>query len=260
VVLVSRWRRSLPFTAADGLPILVYHKVGDYPPGAPAKGHYVAPGLFRAHVEFLHRSGYRAVGLAEVVRHLRGEAPGVERPLAITFDDGYDCLYRQALPVLQEFSFTATVFMVAGCIGGINEWDANRTMVAEPMLTAEHLVELARCGIEIGSHGMTHDRLTGLADGKLRAALRDSKRKLEDLTGRAVTAVAYPYGDHNEKVRGAAAECGYVVGCGTARGVNRPGDDPFALKRVNIRRLSYLPLFARKLRLAYLVTRLRPTP
>jgi len=257
VNLTSLWGGSLPFTAADGLPVLMYHKVADYPQGAPVKSHYVAPALFRTHLSFLWRNDYRAVDGTGVLGCTQGEVPAVGRPLAITFDDGYDCLYHEAFPVLQEFGFPAIVFVVSGRIGGVNDWELHHTMVFESMLTRPHIVEMARAGIEIGSHGMAHEHLLRLSDGKLRAALRDSKAALEDLTGRRVTALSYPFGEHDERVRAAAAEAGYTSGYSTQRGVNRAGTDPFLLKRINVRRYAYLPLFSRKLRLAYLMS---PSP
>lgn len=252
VDLTSRFRRGRAFSFADGLPVLLYHKVGRYPAGAPVKSQYVSPALFRAQMAFLHRSGYRAIGSAQVVRYAQGEALAVERPLAITFDDGYDCVYHHALPVLAEFGFTAILFMLAGSVGGVNDWEPN-LVTPEPMLTADHLAALSRAGVEIGSHGMTHQRLTRLPPAELRGALEDSRKKLEDLAGREVMALSYPYGEHNQGVRAATAEAGYDSGYGTERGVVRVGCDPFSLKRVNIRRYSFLPLFARKLRLAYLM-------
>jgi len=229
----------------------MYHKVGAYQPGAAIKAHYVPPALFRSHLSFLAAAGYRAVGVSDITRYLAGERLAVERPIAITFDDGYDCVYTQAFPALQEFGFRAIVFVLAGHIGGVNDWEAQRAMVAEPMLTSEHMAEMACAGVEFGSHGIQHRRMTRLEPAQLRDDLLTSKRILEDLTGRPVTAVAYPHGDHNDRVRTLAAETGYAAGCTVERGVNRPGADPFALKRINIRRYNYLPLFRLKLRRAY---------
>lgn len=218
------------------------------------KAQYVSLALFRAQMAFLHRHGYRTVPLADVLRYLGGETLNVERPVVITFDDGYDCVYHNAFPVLQRLGFGATIFVLVGSVGGVNDWEAQRTLAVEPMLSAEHIVEMASAGVEIGSHCMAHQRLTRLPPAELRATLGDSKQWLEDLMGREVSAVAYPFGDHNQAVRAAAAEAGYVLGCSTERGVNRAGADPFALKRVNIRRYTFVPLFARKLRLAYLAS------
>ncbi len=264
--LLSPWWRRLAAggqkAADDRLPILLYHKVGEYTPGAAAKAHYVAPAQFRAHMSLLAAWGCETVGSDDIVRHVggaprgegappTGEAIGIGRPIAITFDDGYECVYSQAYPVLKELGLRALVFVVVGNIGGINDWERPRPAVAEPLLTAAHIAELAAAGIEFGSHGMQHQAMTRLEPAHLGADLAQSKRMLENITGKAVRVVAYPYGDHNERVRAAAAAAGYLAGCTTERGVNLPGADPFALKRINIRRYNYLPLFALKLRRAY---------
>lgn len=252
--LTSLWSGGLSFTAADGLPVLLYHKIGAYRQGAAMKAQYVSPALFRAQMSLLCRSGYRSVGLDDVLRYLQGGPLDVQPPIAVTFDDGYDCLYRHAFPALQEFGFTALVFVVAGRIGGTNDWEMPRAKAPEPMLTRGHLDEMAHAGLEIGSHGVTHPAMTQLTDRALRREFADSKRILEDVTGREVRALAYPFGDYDPRVRDAAAEAGYVIGFTTKRGVNRVGTDPLTLRRVNIRRYTYAPLFARKLRRAYSMT------
>lgn len=249
--LLSRLLRSRQHDAADGLPVLLYHKIAEYAPGAAVKSHYVSPALFRAHMAFLHRGGYRTVGVGEILRYMRGEAVDVERPIAITFDDGYDCVCHNALPALREFGFEAIVFVLAGFIGGVNDWEPERPAVVEPMLTAEHVVEMTAAGVEFGSHAMTHTRLSQLGDSDLRGEMADSKRVLQDIIGREVTAVSYPFGDQDDRVRAFAAQAGYTAGFTVERGVNRAGGDPFAIKRLNIRRHNYVPLFARKLRRAY---------
>jgi peptidoglycan/xylan/chitin deacetylase (PgdA/CDA1 family) len=251
VDLTSLWCSALSFTAADGLPILLYHKVGDYPPGAAMRAQYVPPARFRAQMSLLSHSGYRTVGLDDVLRYLRGERLGVERPIAITFDDGYDCLYYHAFPTLREFGFEAVVFMVAGRIGGTNDWETPPAKTPEPMLTRHHAAAMSRAGVEFGSHGMTHPAMTRLTGDELRRELTDSKRVLEQVTGREVRAVAYPFGDYDDRVRAAAADAGYAIGFTTRRGVNHVRADPLTLRRINIRRYTYAPLFARKLRRAY---------
>jgi peptidoglycan/xylan/chitin deacetylase (PgdA/CDA1 family) len=87
-------------------------------------------------------------------------------------------------------------------------------------------------GQEIGSHGMTHCHLTRVSPGQARAEIFDSKKMLEDLSGREVRHFCYPYGDCNAAVRDLVGEAGYATATTTEPGLNGPDADPLLLKRL----------------------------
>jgi peptidoglycan/xylan/chitin deacetylase (PgdA/CDA1 family) len=226
------------------IPILLYHKLGRPPSGARVPGHYVSPGLFRRQLCHLKQTGHETVSLSRLARK---DARLPARPLAITFDDGYQCVYEDAFPQLQELGFSATVFMVAGAIGGSNIWEQSVGDVAEPMLSLSQVREMAGAGVEFGSHTVSHPHLTDLPIAEAAREVHDSRRLLEDTTGAPCLSFAYPYGDWNVEVRELVAQAGYVAACTTRRAAARPGDDPLALPRINIRRYNVLPRFRYKL-------------
>ena len=130
--------------------------------------------------------------------------------MLFTFDDGCRSFYTQALPVLEEFGIKATIFPVAGYLGRTSTWDI---LPVFSHLTRSELREIDALGHEIGSHGMNHTDLTLLGDQDLRSELLDSKKTLEDLLGKKVAAISFPFGSWNRRVWREAQECGY--GCGT---------------------------------------------
>lgn len=231
-------------SADNTIPILLYHKIGRAPPGALVRGHYVSLGMFRRHLAYLKDRGYESISLSDVVR---SDRPLPFRPVVITFDDGYRCLYEEALPALVEFGFGAVVFMVAGALGGANTWEQAVGDVAEPLLGLEQMREMQTAGIEFGSHTMGHPHLTALPREKARREIVESRRLLEDRLEAPCRSFAYPYGDYDAGVRELVDEAGYEAACTTRRAAARRTDDRLELPRINIRRYNVTARFAYKL-------------
>ena len=119
-----------------------------------------------------------------------------ERWIVCTFDDGYSSLIENALPVLKEYDFTATVFVCTSLIGKSNNWNNKDTKVRNH-LTWEELDNLNANGWEIASHGVTHRCLLRLTDAELESELKTSKDVLQKKYGQVIS-YAYPYGISNE--------------------------------------------------------------
>jgi peptidoglycan/xylan/chitin deacetylase (PgdA/CDA1 family) len=99
-------------------------------------------------------------------------------------------------------------------------------------MTWDELRAHAERGVEIGSHGVVHAHLTRLSDDELRRELTDSKQQIEDELRRPCPDFAYPYGEHDERVRAAARAAGYE----RAYGLTEDGRDPYALRRLDLYR------------------------
>jgi len=234
-----------------GIPILLYHKLGRPQPGSLIKGQYVSPSLFRRHLGYLARVRYQAISLSQLVEFLHSGVMPVPKPIVITFDDGYECVYQEAFPLLMERGFSATVFLVGSGIGGTNEWEQAIGDVAEPMMSRQQIREMMEHGMEFGSHTWGHRHLTRIPLGEARREIADSKAKLEDMLGAAIQFFAYPYGQYNQAIRDLVEESGYLGACSTLTGVNVAGHDPYWLLRMNVRRYNYLPRFIYKLAKLY---------
>jgi len=100
-------------------------------------------------------------------------------------------------------------------------------------LSWEELRELAGSGIDIGSHSMTHPILTLESDQRLRYELRESKSKIERLTGRAVTLFCYPNGDYDKRTMLETERAGYVGAVTCRPGLNSAAENPFELQRIH---------------------------
>jgi peptidoglycan/xylan/chitin deacetylase (PgdA/CDA1 family) len=159
----------------------------------------------------------------------------------ITFDDAYLSVLRLARPLLDAVGFPATVYAPAAYLDTPDRplsWDGIEQWIGGPHedellpMSWDQLGELADAGWEVGSHTLTHPHLTTLADGPLRSELVDSRATVEQRLGRPCATLAYPYGDHDERVVEAAAAAGYAA-AGTLPG-RLPRPRPLAWPRVGV--------------------------
>jgi peptidoglycan/xylan/chitin deacetylase (PgdA/CDA1 family) len=186
-----------------------------------------APDLFRIQMETLARSGTRVVPLLS----LQG-CPG---SVALTFDDGYRSFFEHALPVLLEYQFPATVFVVSGFCGLHNGWRSRQRHTSRMELMGwRELREAARLCVALGAHTVHHPDLSTLSDDEVERELRDCRTSLEDQTGQVVETFAYPYGASSPAVRLAVSRQ-FRLGCGTALRFVDSRSDPFVLPRVDAR-------------------------
>jgi hypothetical protein len=125
---------------------------------------------------------------------------------AITFDDGLQSFYDNAYPLLEDKGIKSTVFAIAGTVGKSGGWDI---MGKTQHIDANTLREIASKGHEIGSHSLTHANLVWLDDKELMKELRNSRIILEDITGKPVKSLSFPFGSWNKRVWNAAKSAGY---------------------------------------------------
>ena len=136
------------------------------------------------------------------------QSPSRRVTAIVTFDDGYASVASAALPVLQRLRVPATVFVVAGRIGGDNQWPGQSSSIGRaPLLDAGALRELTAAGVALGCHSLTHPRLTSLDDAAAATEISDAADRLEHLAQVAVRHFAYPYG-----VRGSREVAPLAVG------------------------------------------------
>jgi glycosyltransferase involved in cell wall biosynthesis/peptidoglycan/xylan/chitin deacetylase (PgdA/CDA1 family) len=231
---VGSWN-SLRSEFGMRLPVFLYHHVGPSRPGTVA-GLTVSPGRFASHMRWLARRGFQGIRPADWARWRR-EGKGLpEKPVLITFDDGYADLVEHALPVLQRYGFGAAVYIVTAQLGGTNAWDEARGCSTMRLMTADQICHWAARGIEFGAHSRTHADLTALRGDELLEEAQGSGQDLERVLGSRVVSFAYPYGFHNQAVndcvRG-AFELAFIADDNN-EGLNDLQTDPHLLLRTMV--------------------------
>jgi peptidoglycan/xylan/chitin deacetylase (PgdA/CDA1 family) len=201
--------------------VLCYHAVSERWPAAVS----LTPDRLERQLAFLVARGYRGATFREAVI-----SPPAARTVAVTFDDGYRSVIERALPILSSLGLPGTVFVPTSFIGtkapmawpGIDHWLGSPH---EPELTPmswDDLAALCDAGWEIGSHSRTHPRLTRVDDDTLAEELRRSREECQAGLGRGCHSLAYPFGDHDERVIEFARRAGYRFAATQARWDRRP--------------------------------------
>lgn len=213
------WWRS----RKEGMPALMYHKIGWPPPGSRLKKLWVTPEDFRRQLRYLKEHNCRPITFSEWRSAEEDGSPLPPRPVLITFDDGYANNYELAFPLLREFGMKGNIFLVYETVGRHNAWHDPATEPWLRMLTWAQISEMQESGlVEFGSHTMRHRNLATLSLEEARWELEESKKRLEDKLGREMLGFAYPYGSgaYLPEVRQAARQAGYRYDFGIRQGIS----------------------------------------
>jgi peptidoglycan/xylan/chitin deacetylase (PgdA/CDA1 family) len=224
----ARMRRLMPRRGRT--PILMYHSLSnEFGDRHPYFETNTSPEAFAAHMRYLSENGYETVGLGEAAGETLGE---YGKKVVITFDDGYRDFYTEGVPVLANYGFRATMFVVS-------EFAAHgKAANGKPCMSWNEIREVQRCGIEIGSHTASHPELYKLPHSELCKELTASKQSIEQQIGAAVDSFAYPYAfpEHRQTflkvLRALLGRFGYKRGVCTSVGTAGPSSDPFFMPRI----------------------------
>lgn len=226
--------------------ILMYHLV-DTPRSDKEQRFCTTPDDFAKQIAYLADAGYTALSMAQILECMQGKVPMPDKAVHITFDDGFTCVLDHAAPVLQRHGFPATMFALSDRLGSTNDWMTSRDFPERTLLSVAGLHALEAAGFTIGSHTRTHAHLPDILPEEAQDEIHASKSRLEDALGKPVAYFAYPYGRFNEAVRDQVAAAGYEAACSTRSGFNRPGEDPYLLRRLDIFGTDRLWQFRQKL-------------
>ena len=223
------------------VPILMYHEIA--PRSETSSRLAVSPDAFAAQLAYLHDEGFHTVTAAELSKVVAGgDGKLPDRAVALTFDDGFADFHSRAMPLLDRYGFTATLFVTTGWVSDAGPLPVGRR--PGRMLSWGQIDEAARSGVEIAAHSRLHPQLDQLPPGLLREELYLSKAKLEDKLGSPVTGLAYPFGYSNARVRNMARELGHGYGCAVGNVMISGEPDLLALPRLTVARSTGMSTFA----------------
>ncbi len=211
-------------SGTDPVPILMYHVIAAPPPGAPFPGLYVPPGEFAAQMQALKSAGWRAVTLDQVEAYwTKGVPLGPGKPIVLSFDNGYQSQYTQALPVLRRL----------GWVG-----DENIQLTGLPPsqggLSGEQVRGLLSAGWELDTQGISHADLITLDAQQLHDQVAVARSVLQQRYHIPVNWFCYPSGHYNATVIAAVKAAGYTGSTTVVPGWAHRQDDPYQLHRLRV--------------------------
>ena len=208
----------------EGFPILEYHQVTDEVLDPVFEVYNVPPADFAAQLEFLQTEGYTTITLQDFMRAVHGKATLPEKPIVLTFDDGYADNYTTMLPILEAHKMTAVVYVITNELGHAG------------YMTLEQVKDMQRRGVEIGSHTADHLALTALDETTRLRQIRDSKIFLEWSGLETIYSLSYPNGAFNAEIIELLKREQYLTAVTGEAGLNTLDTNPYKLYRVNVRK------------------------
>jgi peptidoglycan/xylan/chitin deacetylase (PgdA/CDA1 family) len=233
----------------DRIPILLYHRLiakSDAEKGLVPDTEMIWVSYdtrFAEQMDYLKAGGFTTIDLDDYLAIRSGRMPPPEKPVLVTFDDGYLSNYKLAYPALKRNGQKAVIFVPPEP----DEYTRNIVRGVDGFLNADQMRELVAGGVAIESHTLTHCVLNELDDETAMHELTESKRRLAEITGRPVEHVAIPRAGYSRRIRRLVERAGYRTACCNNKGSATGWSDPLALPRIVIERDMSLEDFARAL-------------
>lgn len=211
------------------VPILMYHAVSDDMWGAAEL--FVSPAEMEKQLQYLQENGYTTITFEDLPN-----LDKIEKPVLLTFDDGYRDNYTELFPLLQKYEAKATIFVITNAIGN------------DLYLTTEMIREMSQSGlVSIQSHTDTHPDLDTLNEEDTRKEMLTSQVKLMRITGLQPFVLCYPTGKYSNTTLKVIEEY-YAFGLKMNGGTYNTDDDPFRMNRHYISRFTDISAFAQKVK------------
>jgi peptidoglycan/xylan/chitin deacetylase (PgdA/CDA1 family) len=246
VVLFLMLRFSIFLPPVRGLPVLLYHKMSD----STEDSLTIRPQTFEQHLLHLHEHGYQTISMRQLLAFMETSSPLPDKPVMITFDDGYANNLELACPLLRKHACKAVFFIPSAGIGKTCFWDAS----PEAIMTKEQLTSLDRDLVELGLHSGDHRNYEDLTAGEIDADIRENVSALKGIDVPFVPAFAYPYGGRPRdkalyrSMVESFARAGIKFAFRIGNRVNRlPLKNAFEIKRISIRGTDSMWTFKTKL-------------
>ena len=209
-VAVPKRDKNVKYSVPEGVSVLMYH---------------MTEKNLRMQMQYLKDNGYHPITMQELYDYVSKGAALPEKPVCITFDDGYHDSYTIVYPMMKEFNFPWTLFLITDDVGK-----------AYNRMTWEELKEMADSNtVTIANHTLSHPKLHNLSSRKEKEnQIEGAQKALKYHLNIDNAWIAYPYGDYDEEVIDICVKAGIKLALTTDAGRVHEGSYPYELKRVYI--------------------------
>jgi peptidoglycan/xylan/chitin deacetylase (PgdA/CDA1 family) len=213
-----------PRSAPAQAPILMYHVINSPPAGAPFPGLYVTPAEFAEQMRALAREGFHAVTMDQLWANWREGAPlPPGKPIVLSFDNGYQSQYSQALPVLRRLGWV-----------GVENVQLTGLPPSQGGLSAAQVRGLVAAGWELDTQGFSHADLVTLDGAELHYQVAVARTTIQRRYGVPVNWFCYPSGHYDATVVAAVKAAGYRGSTTVVPGWAQSREDPYRLPRLRV--------------------------
>ncbi len=219
---------------SNAIPVLAYHKVGA--PVHSSTDHFlnISPANFKKQMLAFYRMGYSTITFSELADYILQGRRLPSKTFVVTFDDGYRCVGEFAAPILSDFGFRATVFIVSSRVGEFNVWDIPLQRPLVPLMDWDEIRSLEKKGWEIGGHTHTHPHLDTLSQDDAFEEIMRGKIETEKNIQTSLTTFCYPAGRTNISTPDIVRKCGFNGACTVKTGLVNNHQNPYLLPRINV--------------------------
>lgn len=221
------------------VPILMYHYVSQLPPNSDSyrRDLTVSPERFEAQLRYLAEAGYHTITLTDLYLYFTQGYPLPDRPVVLTFDDGYSDAYETVFPLLLDYGFTGTFFVLA----------TPPHFESPGYITWAQMKEMSDAGMDIQAHGRDHVDLRNRSYEYLTYQIVGIQEAIYYHTGRLPRFFCYPSGRYDADVIAVLKSAGYWGAVTTQWGQTLTRDGFFEMPRIRIRGYDTLESFIDKL-------------
>ena len=223
------------YKSITDIPVVMYHEIGKIPKGG-APGLWVSEGNFKAQLDALNKEGYNTVTMEQVYQHRVNKVALPEKPIVLTFDDGYLSHYNFVMKELANRGMTGTFYLITSSIG------EGKTV------TPDMVREMYKLGMEVGSHTVNHLDARSMKESQQVKEYTESKEILEKILGVDIDHFCYPFGGHTETSKRALEKAGYKTATLTVHGKAKSTQDNLKLTRIRADYTDSISGYLRKIK------------
>lgn len=212
--------------------VLMFHRILHR--GSKSGRHSLSLEEFTRRLDWLVHFGYSPITFMDLQQAENHRLDLPEKPILLTFDDGFKDFYDRALPELMKRGMRAVIFALGDPSVRTSFWDRDTGFGVHPLMNGSDLRELRSYGFEIGSHTLSHADLAQIPIDLARKEITLSKDRLQQTLGEQVMSFSYPFGNLNASIKMLVGESGYRFACAAYSGPRQFLQDPMEIWRVGV--------------------------
>lgn len=205
------------------VPILMYHVINPPPAGAPFPGLYVTREELQGQVDALAKAGFHAVTMDQMLAAWRGRGSLPSKPIVLSFDNGYQSQYTNALPVLRSVGWV-----------GVENIQLTGLPPSQGGMSEDQVRGLVAAGWELDTQGFSHADLIAISPAELHYQVAVARKEVQRRYHVVTNWFCYPSGHYNATVIAEVKAAGYVGSTTVVPGWAYPSDDPYRLPRLRV--------------------------